>query len=707
MFLRYLCMNNFFVIIFCTFLSLQSVFSQIDFRCVEVLTNGDVRLHWLPVADPLGEFVNYQIYYSTDKINFIPLTAPLHITNRLITTFTHVGANANLASVHYKMVAEFNNGAPYYPYPDSDTLSSMFVQVLNTLPQEDGYAHIEWNPIRTPKLPSTSNNYDIFKKENILDPWGSIALSTFGNEKYDDPVKYCQDTLYYKIEVTDASGCTSVSSEGRGIIIDKKAPGSPILDSVTVNYTTNEVFLSWKPDASIDIGGYIIIRDGVIIATVAGALNTTYTDVSASPNTKSLSYSIAAFDACLIQNPPAPPTSNTSAALSVHKSIYLQATANNCEKSIRLNWTPYNGWFSGVQEYYIFAQENSGAWDVIDTVSGTTTTYIHQNLQPGTQYCYYVQAKSNDLVRITSSSNLICLKTSLIKNPAALYISCIDVEDNQQIAITFFVPKNSDPTGYNILRADTSDSVFTVIATIPPSKTDSIYLWKDMEVQADSTIYLYKIAALDSCDNEYFYSDTVHSILLTADSTIYFEFQNNLHWNAYTGFSFAGSQVKKYNLYRSMNGAPNFVQIEDLTNTQLFYTDKNLDDFLNDNGEFCYYVEAEEDSFLNVYGLAHICKSNTLCLTHKEMVWIPNTFTPDGDDINDVFKPVLGYVDQSDYLFIIYNRWGEKAYETLTPGNGWDGGGYDAPIGYYSYFLQYKNADKIVKTIRGSFLLIR
>ena len=53
---------------------------------------------------------------------------------------------------------------------------------------------------------------------------------------------------------------------------------------------------------------------------------------------------------------------------------------------------------------------------------------------------------------------------------------------------------------------------------------------------------------------------------------------------------------------------------------------------------------------------------------------MPNTFTPDGDDYNDEFKPIMtaGY-DIYDYHLTIFNRWGEIVFESYNAAYGWDG----------------------------------
>lgn len=54
--------------------------------------------------------------------------------------------------------------------------------------------------------------------------------------------------------------------------------------------------------------------------------------------------------------------------------------------------------------------------------------------------------------------------------------------------------------------------------------------------------------------------------------------------------------------------------------------------------------------------------------------FVPNTFTPDGDEYNNVFKPVMtaGFRKDS-YTLLVFNRWGETVFESHDPDYGWDG----------------------------------
>lgn len=87
--------------------------------------------------------------------------------------------------------------------------------------------------------------------------------------------------------------------------------------------------------------------------------------------------------------------------------------------------------------------------------------------------------------------------------------------------------------------------------------------------------------------------------------------------------------------------------------------------------------------------------------------YVPNTFTPNGNGLNDVFRPVFtGYVELDVYIF---NRWGEQIYHYNTLDGGWDGTyrGSKAEMGVYVYKIYAK--DYLRKSIErvGSITLLR
>ena len=101
----------------------------------------------------------------------------------------------------------------------------------------------------------------------------------------------------------------------------------------------------------------------------------------------------------------------------------------------------------------------------------------------------------------------------------------------------------------------------------------------------------------------------------------------------------------------------------------------------------------------------------SLELCPNEIFYIPNAFTPDGDEKNNTFKPIItSGVDLFNYNFVIYNRWGEVIWESNNPDYGWDGT-YNNIIcqdGLYTWKLHFKvpKVDNI-KEFYGSLTLIR
>lgn len=57
----------------------------------------------------------------------------------------------------------------------------------------------------------------------------------------------------------------------------------------------------------------------------------------------------------------------------------------------------------------------------------------------------------------------------------------------------------------------------------------------------------------------------------------------------------------------------------------------------------------------------------------RRTVFVPNTFTPNNDGLNDIFKPETRGLDEDAYEFTIYNRWGTLIFKSTSPSIGWDG----------------------------------
>lgn len=91
-------------------------------------------------------------------------------------------------------------------------------------------------------------------------------------------------------------------------------------------------------------------------------------------------------------------------------------------------------------------------------------------------------------------------------------------------------------------------------------------------------------------------------------------------------------------------------------------------------------------------------------------IFIPNAFTPNGDGLNDTFKPLANIGIPGPHEVQIVNRFGSKVFASSNPLIGWDGTtqGKPAPTGTYSYLIRVKGEGKCAtKNITGTVMLIR
>lgn len=103
--------------------------------------------------------------------------------------------------------------------------------------------------------------------------------------------------------------------------------------------------------------------------------------------------------------------------------------------------------------------------------------------------------------------------------------------------------------------------------------------------------------------------------------------------------------------------------------------------------------------------------SDTILMLPCSELWVPNSFTPNGDGKNDVFKAV-GSGKIKSFEMLIFNRWGERVFESNNINNGWNGTFNEnpSPEGVYHWIIIYYptgnfSTDKLSQS--GYVLLLR
>jgi gliding motility-associated-like protein len=112
------------------------------------------------------------------------------------------------------------------------------------------------------------------------------------------------------------------------------------------------------------------------------------------------------------------------------------------------------------------------------------------------------------------------------------------------------------------------------------------------------------------------------------------------------------------------------------------------------------FNQANNGAFVQLIAYSQSGCADTAQLTigfqEGEIFYVPNSFTPDGDEYNNVFFPVFtsGY-DPYNYELLIFDRWGELIFESNNILEGWDGSyginGRKAQDGIYIWKITFKN----------------
>jgi gliding motility-associated-like protein len=102
-----------------------------------------------------------------------------------------------------------------------------------------------------------------------------------------------------------------------------------------------------------------------------------------------------------------------------------------------------------------------------------------------------------------------------------------------------------------------------------------------------------------------------------------------------------------------------------------------------------------------------ISTSNVSSPVHRAKVFIPNAFTPNQNDLNELFKPEGVFIQS--YHLKIFNRWGEKLYDVNGCEHGWDGkfDGALVPEGVYIYQCSIKGVNGERHIYSGDVTLLR
>ena len=412
--------------------------------------------------------------------------------------------------------------------------------------------------------------------------------------------------------------------------------------------------------------------------------------------------------------------------------LKVDSIYNGCRNSALLTWNPYiyyidcewvNQTIRGTMDtidYYIFYRKKDiePTFTLLDSIKNSyfpkinprDTLHCVANYLDNIAYEFVIKAVPKSNPTYYSYSNITSYTPKYEPTfPVHIEIETVSVIEDKYIKVTV----NTDifPTPFNTLyllrdkpkkEVHNRDSLsFSIIDSIAYNLNNQ-YSFIDNSANPKSGLYYYVAIADNKCKQK----DT--SNVLT---NIYLSGKRVKKYNDSISFTRVGipdvSHYQPYELFRLVNDEERFI-------TRTLNLDRNsylvnVEDYLNDGVQIIYQVKSDDEQY-----------SNTLTIDHEPRIQFPNAFYPKSDIIkNKTFYPIISFPSEKNYLFVIYNRWGQEVYRSTlppvfdsydNPQGRWDGTfkGQECPPGIYSFTISYSYNEGSAKySETGSVMLVR
>jgi len=512
------------------------------------------------------------------------------------------------------------------------------------------------------------------------------TAAPYNTSRVKDPAFHYYSFGWHNVELfaVDNLGCSNTIKKRSVFVVDTLPPSNTALSYVSVN-DTSAITISWRRSTDPLFKYYKINRliggKSINIYTSSKIDDTIFNEISPAINTSGMSY-------CYIIQ-----TINECDRISItspeHCSILLSENST-IGPANALNWSSYIGW--SPKYYLIFRSDETGIIKLIDSVNGTTLSYIDTAKLCDETYCYYVQAVSDS--GLISRSNITCLHAQYVRLTSPLNMRYVSDLNEKQIKIQW------DITGYKNLTAYVIDKYSAADGWSKNYAITQSNSFVDNNVDINNESYTYLVEARDKCGYTNPPSNIGTSILLkqkiSSDNVV-------LNWNGYHTWR---NGLKNYDLQ---------VQLKDksykiiASTKDTTFTDDSVYHAIDT--AYCYRVIAYENAPGNDSSV-----SNSTCAVLPSRVFVPNAFTPgNGDSINDEWKPsaisiynVVGNKLKS-FNVRVFNRWGSLVFEANDAYKGWDGKfkGVPVPIDVYIYFVDAEGIDGRNIHLRGNITIVK
>lgn len=514
--------------------------------------------------------------------------------------------------------------------------------------------------------------YEATEVYSATDIDGPFTLLTEINDatatSFSDPNPAGELRYYFLTYRYNCPGQAATNSD----TLDSFIPVAPVIQYVGIE--DNEIVIDWLPSISPEVTGYIILEvtPTMFIPIDTTGLATIYRlpFTASDPNAADRRFLIVALDPCDNDSP----QSRTVSAAGLTGSDGM-----GCNRDLGLSIDQASmASYLPATELELFVSVDGSPFTSAGTSAPSAETIAYRGANDGENLCFYVEAVlANNFGR--ARSEVFC-QTIAINQPVIdfpLYGVEIDVAGNLRF-------QYED----NPLQPVPTDARLAIIRTGAVLEFSPLPGFGDLPVlnlpplaaplQMGETL---AFRLTDDCGREVT-TNAVEPVYLTVRGLI--PGQNQLSWSPL--FNGLDGETT-YDVFRVDAGMTLVPLAGNLTDLRFAHIVDG-----NASGEICYIVRANfrpedggatESFFFN---------SNAACVVPKPELYMPNAFSPNGDGINDVFRPFFSSPPQiQGFLLQIWDRWGSLIHETSNFLEGWDGTDelQPVPTGVYVYVLQY------------------
>lgn len=302
-------------------------------------------------------------------------------------------------------------------------------------------------------------------------------------------------------------------------------------------------------------------------------------------------------------------------------------------------------------------------------------------------YCYLIVGVNTCDVRVETATPF-CTVTELNTPITSAAVKFATVDDDKRVRFEWEMSREPDFKEFEIYRYPRGG---TPGNNVYAYSVDTVF--KDSNLNVDAESFCYTVIVTDKCGHISKPGGEACNVVLQGSATGRPLYYFDLNWQDYKTWN---NDVLNWFVERNYSTNP----WTDIGSTGL---NRNFRDNKPDYdwGGYWYRVTAVE----NMQGVGrspYTSQSNWIYLYQPPELWVPNAFTRNEDNLNDVWGTVPVFV--KNYHMRVYDRWGQKVWESSDKKKQWDGkvNNEEAPDGVFAWYVIFDGWDNKTYKMKGT-----